>query len=222
MTSRPLSFSTPAIRLPLTTAAALALFAAATLPARENLYRAIAGTTADSSALGRLAGAVASRGLLLLVALTAVIAVWSWMRDRTVFWRLASGGIGVIGAYLLSEAIKLTATEERPCRVLDVATVKPCPEVGDWSWPSNHAVIAAAFATACIIALPRTAWFAAPVAVLIAFSRVAAGVHYVHDVASGLALGTAVVAMVAVALQPVVNRLPESLATGNPVAHRRP
>jgi membrane-associated phospholipid phosphatase len=222
MTSRPLSFSTPAIRLSLTIAAALALFALAALPTRENLYRAIAGTAADSNTLGGLAGAVASRGLLLLVALAALIALWAWLRDRTAFWRLAAGGIGVVGAYLLSEAIKLIVTEERPCRALDVATVKPCPEVGDWSWPSNHAVIAAAFATACIIALPRTAWFAAPIAVLIAFSRVAAGVHYIHDVASGLALGTAVVALVAVALQRAVSRLPESLATSNPVAHRRP
>ncbi|MFD6894437.1 phosphatase PAP2 family protein, partial [Rhodococcus sp. NPDC060086] len=135
---------------------------------------------------------------------------------------LATGGIGVVGAYLLSEVIKLMVTEERPCRVLDVDTIMSCPEVGDWSWPSNHSVIAAAFATACIIALPRAAWLAVPMAVLIAFSRVAAGVHYVHDVASGLALGTAVVALVVVVLQPVGRRLPRSLATTHPVAHLRP
>lgn len=200
----------------------LALIALAVLPVRENLYLAIAGTASDSSLLRGLSGAVASRGLLLLVALAALVAVWSWLRDRTALWRLAAGGIGVVAAYLLSEVIKLMVTEERPCRVLDVDTVESCPEVGDWSWPSNHSVIAAAFATACIVALPRTVWFAVPVAVLIAFSRVAAGVHYVHDVAGGLALGTTVVALVVLALQPVIRRLPESLVTSNTVAHRRP
>jgi undecaprenyl-diphosphatase len=210
------------IRLSLTTATVLALIALGALPVRENLYLAIAGPASDSSTLGGLAGAVASRGLLLLVALATAVTVWSWLQDRTAFRRLAAGGIGVVGAYLLSEVIKLMVTEERPCRALVVDTVMSCPQVGDWSWPSNHSVIAGAFATACIIALPRTAWFAAPVAVLIAFSRVAAGVHYVHDFASGLALGTAVVALVAAALQPAVSRLPESLITSNPNARRRP
>jgi membrane-associated phospholipid phosphatase len=222
MTSRPFSFSTPVIRLSLTAAAALALIALAALPVREDLYLGIAVTASDSSLLQGLAGAVGSRGLLLLVVLAAIVAMWSGLRDRTAFWRLATGGIGVVGAYLLSEVIKLMVTEERPCRVLDVDMVMSCPEVGDWSWPSNHSVIAASFATACIIALPRAVWFAVPVAVLIAFSRVAAGVHYVHDVASGLAVGTAVVALVVVVLQPVVRRLPQSLAASNPVAHLRP
>ena len=82
------------------------------------------------------------------------------------------------------------------------------PPVGDWSWPSNHSVIAAAFATACIVSAPRTAWIAVPVALLVAFSRVVAGVHYMHDVASGLALGTAIVAVVVVVLRPLPSHLP--------------
>jgi undecaprenyl-diphosphatase len=222
MTSRPRNLSTPSLRLSLAAAAALALFALAALAVREDLYLAIAERSSDSNVLGELAGAFASRGLLLLVAMTVAVAGWLWLRDRTAFWRLAAGGIGVVGAYVLSELIKLMVTEERPCHTLAVDTVLPCPEAGDWSWPSNHSVIAAAFATACIIALPRTAWFAAPVAVLIAVSRVAAGVHYVHDVASGLAVGTAVVVLAFVALQPAVRRLPASLSTSDSTARRRP
>ena len=209
------------MRLALTTAAALALCALVTFPVREDLYLTIAGTASDSSMLRELVGAMASRGLLLLVALAALVAVRSWQRERTGFWRLASAGIGVVGAYLLSEMIKLMVTEHRPCHVLEVGTVLPCPETSDWSWPSNHAVIAAAFVTACILALPRTAWFAIPVAALIAYSRVAAGVHYVHDVASGLALGTAAVIVAVAALQPVVNQLPTAWTTSKTVVHRR-
>src|SRR5699024_2357425 len=77
---------------------------------------------------------------------------------------------------------------------------------GDWSWPSNHAVLAAAFATACILVVPRLAWFALPLALAIAASRVAAGVHYVHDVLSVPALGARVAAAVVAAAAPVLDR----------------
>src|SRR5699024_7025653 len=125
--------------------------------------------------------------------------------------------LGVITAYGLSEAVKLLVEEPRPCSVVDTAaehsgsvddaaTVLSCPGSGDWSWPSNHAVLAAAFATACILVVPRLAWFALPLALAIAASRVAAGVHYVHDVLSGLALGALVVAAVVAAASPVLDR----------------
>src|SRR5699024_10637512 len=81
-----------------------------------------------------------------------------------------------------------------------------CPGGGDWSWPSSHAALAAAFAAACILVVPRLAWFALPLALAIAASRVAAGVHYVHDVLSGLALGALVVAAVVAAASPVLDR----------------
>lgn len=217
MTSRYYSSSIPA----LTTATALALVALATLPVRDNLYTVISDTASDSGVLRMFADKFASGGLLILVASAALLAVWSRLRDRTAFWRLTSAGIGVVGAYLLSEVIKLMVAEHRPCRGLNVATVMTCPEVGDWSWPSNHSVIAAAFATACMLVSPRTGWFAVPVAVLIAYSRVAAGVHYVHDVASGLALGTVVVTLVAMLLRPVVNRLSNGRTTGSTVTAQR-
>ncbi|MFF0946063.1 phosphatase PAP2 family protein [Kocuria sp. CPCC 205300] len=191
----------------------LALIALVVFPLRGPLYLAIAGTTANSEVLAAVAEIVAGPGLFTLVGTAVVIAVWSWLRDREAFWRLVCAGLGVVGAYLTSEVIKLLVSQPRPCRVLDVTTVLGCPQVGDWSWPSNHSVIAAAFATACIIAAPRLMWFVAPMAVLIAFSRVAAGVHYLHDVASGLALGTALVVVMVVMLRPVVDRLPHTLTT---------
>lgn len=47
--------------------------------------------------------------------------------------------------------------------------------MGDWSWPSNHATVAGALAAAPVVG----------------------GVHYLHDVTAGLALGVLVtVAMV--------------------------
>jgi DNA-binding Lrp family transcriptional regulator len=53
-------------------------------------------------------------------------------------------------------------------------------------------------------------------ALLVGFSRVAAGVHYVHDIASGLALGVLVVTLVTTVPRPAVDRLPASLTVCPP------
>ncbi len=185
----------------------LTLLAAATVPMRDRLYLSVAQTV-EGSFLGPLAGLVADRGLLVLVAFTGVLAAWLWRNDRRSLGTLAVGGIGVVGAYLSSELVKLVVTEPRPCRALGIETVLECPEVGDWSWPSNHSVIAASFATACVLAAPRLIWLVAPLAAVLAFSRVTVGVHYVHDVLSGMALGVLMVALVVVVLLPFASRLP--------------
>ena len=177
-------------------AGVLALVAAVTWPLREAIYVTVAPAVATSPVAATVAGTVAERGPLLLVVLAAVLAVVTVLRDRAAFWTLVVGGVGVIGAYLLSAGVKLLVAEQRPCQVWQVPTALSCPAVGDWSWPSNHSLVAAAFATACILAVPRTAWLAVPVALLSGLARLAAGVHYLHDVASGLALGTALVALV--------------------------
>ena len=187
----------------------LAVVAILTWPLRAVVYQSVAPAVAASPAGAALAGALAEYGPLLLVALAAVLAVGAPLRDRSAFWRLSAGGLGVVCAYLLSKLLKLLVTEERPCRVWEVPTSLACPDAGDWSWPSNHSVIVAAFATACIIAVPAAAWFAVPAALLAGVARLAAGVHYLHDVAAGLALGTVVVALVVVLLRPVLARLPD-------------
>ncbi|GAB6936924.1 phosphatase PAP2 family protein [Isoptericola variabilis] len=202
--------SSPVLPRALPAAGLLALVAALAWPVRADVYRAVAPAVAGASTPAAVAAGVASFGLLALVALAGVLAVRSFLRDRAAFWRLASGGVGVIAAYLLSEALKVLVTEERPCRVWDVPTALVCPEVGDWSWPSNHSVLAAALATACIVAVPRAAWFAVPAALLVGVSRLAAGVHYLHDVAAGLALGVLVVSLAVVGLRPLVARLPRA------------
>lgn len=183
---------------------------------RTGLHRAVAETFADSPLSG-VAEFVAEDGLYVVVAVAALTGVWTLLRDRPAFLRLVCGGVGVVLAYLCSELVKAVVREGRPCAAGDVATVLTCPTGGDWSWPSNHSVIAAAFATACILALPRARGLVALVSVLAAleaFSRVAAGVHYPHDVLSGLALGIAVVTVVAGVLTPVVRSLVDRTGVG--------
>ncbi|MFI2562469.1 phosphatase PAP2 family protein, partial [Nocardia farcinica] len=154
--------------------AILAVLAVVAFPVREALYVRIAGT-AESSVAAPLVGLTARAGLLVLVVTAGVLAVRSWRRDRPALVTLTAAGVGVVGAYLLSEIVKLLVAEERPCRAGGLPTVLDCPAAGDWSWPSNHAVLAAAFATACVLAAPRVAWFAVPVALAVAAARVGAG-----------------------------------------------
>lgn len=184
----------------------LALLSAATFFARDDLY-ASAAAAASGSEWEAVVGIVAEVGVLTLVGSAAVLAVWGWLRDRRAFLTLASAGVGVAGAYATSELVKLLVEQQRPCRAVDVQTVLACPGVGDWSWPSNHATVAAAIAAACFFTLPRSAWFVAPVAALIAASRVAAGVHYVHDVLAGLALGLVGVTIAVALLRRFCDRL---------------
>ncbi|MFE7619497.1 phosphatase PAP2 family protein [Streptomyces sp. NPDC057496] len=112
--------------------------------------------------------------------------------------------------YVCSEVLKSVVDEERPCRTVAgaAASLVTCPPTGDWSFPSNHSAIAGAAAVAIAVARPRLAWLTAPMALLMAFSRVFVGVHYPHDVAVGLLLGAAVSA----ATIAVLNRPARALA----------
>lgn len=133
-------------------------------------------------------------GLLLLMA----VAVGIWWRAR----RGGARGVALAAlvpvttavAYAVSEVVKSLVEEVRPCRAVTgaAASVATCPAPDDWSFPSNHATLAAALATGIAVARRVMAWLVLPLAVLVAFSRVFLGVHYPHDVAVGLALGAAV------------------------------
>src|SRR5690625_3405252 len=173
--SRPVPW--PALLAAVAVPAALAL---ATYPVRERLFTAVAGF-AEGSALASAVASVAEFGLLALVAAAGVLAVWCWLRERRRFWLLALAGLGVITAYGLSEAVKLLVEQPRPWSVVDTVTVLNCPGGGDWSWPSNDAVLVAASPTDCMIVVRRLLSLPAPLPLAIAASRVAGGVHYVHD-----------------------------------------
>ncbi|WP_129789879.1 phosphatase PAP2 family protein [Promicromonospora panici] len=212
----------PRAVLPAVLTAFVGLSAVALLawPARESIFEGIAGGTADTPWAG-LAGLVADKGLLALVAITACLVLFTWLRDRPRFWLLAAAGAGTVAAYAVSEAVKLVVTEERPCRVVDVATVLACPVPGDWSWPSNHSTIAGALTVACLLVAPRLWPAVVPLALVIAGARVAAGVHYMHDVASGLALGVLIACLVGLAVHAVVQRFTRrSTSRRSPAARR--
>ncbi|WP_433556759.1 phosphatase PAP2 family protein [Pseudonocardia xinjiangensis] len=152
----------------------------------------------------------------------AAMLVAAWWRARTgpplLMARVLLVPAVTVVAYLLSETAKELWQEERPCRTLgDLATIAACPEYGDWSFPSNHATVAAAAAVALAWAGGRLAFLAIGVALFAAASRVVVGVHYPHDVIAGFLLG-AVVALVlpvpARLLAPVITQARNRAAVG--------
>lgn len=157
-----------------------------------SLFRALSGAPSWVRSLAEAAG----DGLLVVLGLVLAWVGWTALRRRDA--RGVAGvllvGLGTVVAYGMSEALKLVVDEERPCRVVPGAqAIAHCPALGDWSFPSNHATIAAALAVGLALIRPRLAGFTLPLAAAVALARVVAGVHYPHDVAAGAALATAVV-----------------------------
>ncbi|MDQ0933282.1 phosphatase PAP2 family protein [Streptomyces turgidiscabies] len=146
-------------------------------------------------------------GLAVFAALMAV----AWWRARRVGPAAAVTALAVplivIAAYGVDAALKLVVREDRPCQSLHVATLEACPAPGDWSFPSNHAAIAAAAAMALLFVSRRLGAVAAVAACAMAASRVWVGAHYPHDVAAGVVVGALVAALAMVALR----RRPDSL-----------
>ncbi|MBM7810298.1 phosphatase PAP2 family protein [Saccharothrix algeriensis] len=149
-----------------------------------------------------------------------------------VWWRARRGGdpgavaptllapVATVVAYVVSELLKTVFDAERPCRGLPAgATVVTCPEVGDWSFPSNHSTIAAAAAVGLILVSRGLAPWVVGLAVAMAFSRVFVGAHYPHDVLAGLTLGAVVAWLLVRVLTAPVGALVTRF-TGHPVLGR--
>lgn len=124
----------------------------------------------------------------------------------------------VLVAYAVNTGLKLLVREDRPCQSLHVTPLEACPAPGDWSFPSNHAAIAAAAAVALLFVSRRLGAVAVVAACAMATSRVWVGAHYPHDVVAGVAVG-AVVALLAMT---ALRRNPQALAQRIMASRLRP
>ncbi|MFI1970755.1 hypothetical protein BLA24_09420 [Streptomyces cinnamoneus] len=130
------------------------------------------------------------------LALFAALMLTGWWRarrsDSPMMARALATPLVVAVVYGVDVVLKSLVREERPCRSLPGSfTLEACPAPHDWSFPSNHAVIAFAAATALWLVDRRLGAVAVTAAVAMAASRVWVGVHYPHDVAAGALMGIA-------------------------------
>ncbi|MFJ3895312.1 phosphatase PAP2 family protein [Streptomyces sp. NPDC090083] len=156
------------------------------------------------------------------LAVFAVLMVVGWWRARRTGAEAAVTALAVpvvvVAAYGIDSLLKSAVRESRPCQSLRVVTLEACPASGDWSFPSNHATIAAAAAVALFFVSRRLGAVAAVAALAMALSRVWVGVHYPHDVVAGLAVG----ALLALGAMTLLGRRPESLARRITAGRLRP
>lgn len=129
-------------------------------------------------------------GLALFV-LLLVIGWWTARRAEPCIMAAALWApVAVLLAYGISNMIKLGTHELRPCRAIPgISIVASCDPLSDYSFPSNHAVLAASAAVALLVVNRRLGTIVAMLALLMGFTRVYVGAHYPHDVLVGLALG---------------------------------
>ncbi|MFF8383736.1 phosphatase PAP2 family protein [Streptomyces kanasensis] len=189
----------------------------------QDLYRSVTDFAQDTPHWVQVFFEIGTdAGLLVFGALFVV----AWWRVRPADPRAvavaALAPVATAFGYVVSETLKSLVDEERPCRAVvgAVASIAECPPYGDWSFPSNHSAIAGASAMALALAWRRIAWLTAPLAVLMAFSRVFVGVHYPHDVAAGLVVGALAVVLFVRVLTGPTARLVGTMRTSGSSAAR--
>ncbi|MFF0431684.1 phosphatase PAP2 family protein [Streptomyces sp. NPDC004327] len=146
------------------------------------------------------------------LAVFAALMLIAWWRARRAGTAVVVNALAVplitFAAFVVDLLLKTVVREDRPCQTLHVITLEACPAPGDWSFPSNHAAIAAAAAVALLFVSRRLGALALVAAALMAASRVWVGAHYPHDVIAGFLVG----ALVAFAGAWTVRRHQEALA----------
>jgi len=152
------------------------------------------------------------------VVLFAAVLVWSWWtarssRDLSAVSAALWAPAGTLLAVGLNQPLGNWVREPRPYTTLRHVEVLVARS-SDFSFPSDHAVMAGAVAAGVWLANRRLGMLTAVAAVLMAFTRVYVGAHYPGDVVLGLLFGAAVTLfgylMLRRVLEAVVTRLADT------------
>lgn len=157
----------------------------------DRLFIAVNGWARDTPALHAWVLGYATYGVVLFAALMLCALVTA--RHRSSRDLAATGWVplAMLIAVALNQPIGRLVGEARPyaahpgiLRLADVTT--------DFSFPSDHAVMAGAVAAGLLLAHRRLGIVAVVAALLMAFSRIYIAAHYPWDVLAGMLLGPAV------------------------------
>lgn len=132
-----------------------------------------------------------------LVVFAALLVVGVWRRRSSGDRELAAAlwaGLGTLLAVAVNQPVAALVAEARPYAAHPSVLVL-VDRSTDWSFPSDHSVMAGAAAMGLFLVSRRLGAVAAVAAVLMAAVRVYVGAHYPLDVVAGLALGAVVSAL---------------------------
>jgi len=180
-----------------------------------SIYRSVNAFMERTSWLHGFMAAYALWGGLVLLALL-LVGTWWFSRRRPDAQALVATcilcGVATIAAVVLSGyVISPIIRRVRPCHAIQhAATLLPCNV--DYSMPSDHAIIAGAFAAGLWLVNRKLGFVAVVLAVLLAFSRVYVGVHYPSDVLVGLVAGVLIMIVLQLGLHRVVAGAAQRLA----------
>jgi membrane-associated phospholipid phosphatase len=137
--------------------------------------------------------AYAVDGAIVLFALLLITGWWLARRQGSARAVAASvwAGAGTVAAVGIAQPISHAVAEARPWQSLPHALIL-AGHTTDFSFPSDHAVMAGAATAGLLIYHRRLGVAAAVAALLLCFGRVYIGAHYPQDVIAGLILGAAV------------------------------
>lgn len=153
-------------------------------------------------------------GLVALSVLTVLAFLWARQRGRLdgVVVLFIAGVSSLIGLGI-NKGISEVVQRQRPCHALHhITVILGC--ANDYSFPSDHSVIAGALAAGLLMFNRRVGLLAVLLALFLAFARVYAGVHYPGDVIGGLVLGLIVMLVLGFAFRSILltaaNRLAQT------------
>lgn len=118
--------------------------------------------------------------------------IWAFFQTRSwsekLYLMITGVVAGLVARFFVGEIIRIFYHRPRPFLVHDV--IKLISETS-WSFPSGHTVFFFALSTIVYLRNKKWGWAFYVASLIMAFARVAAGVHYPTDILGGIILGIA-------------------------------